>query len=284
MYKLKDEELKAFREDVRETERDIQKYIGIYMSGLILVAGWIVGPQTKPLLKMALDNEGYNIYSVFVVVSLNVIFTCFLIYKSLRVHEAMQFVTYYSDGENGFTHWEIWRRERYSGSKRVRPFYSVMLSLLPICVSFLVMYGSWRVIQIDPKILAAKINKIEAQASDPSKPLLLSADPNQLSSVLKTAKIWFWIVALFHFIPILFFYESLFPASKRWNVINSLKISSVSYDDLDRESDRLSFKRRVRSWPGNVKAKTGIVLVTLNNGIKSGYQVLRKYLSFLKGK
>jgi hypothetical protein len=53
MRLLTKEEQDSFREDFRETEKEIQKYIGVYLSGLILVTGWIVGPQSKPVLEIA---------------------------------------------------------------------------------------------------------------------------------------------------------------------------------------------------------------------------------------
>ena len=64
MRLLTKEEQDSFREDFRETEKEIQKYIGVYLSGLILVTGWIVGPQSKPVLEIALGNAAIT-YSAF---------------------------------------------------------------------------------------------------------------------------------------------------------------------------------------------------------------------------
>ena len=239
MYCLTEKEQETFREDFREKEREIQRYIGVYLSGLVLVTGWIVGPQTKPLIKMALDNYGYNVYALLVVVALNILFTCFLIYKSIIIHEIMQFVTFHSDTESGFQYWENWHRSRQSATRRVRPVYTILLGVLPLCASFFIMFGLWKLLHSDPQFLADRLQEIDSQAiassSNPggtTAPVSSAATPEQLASVFGTVKGWYWIVLSLHSIPLWFFFENVVPTDRRWKIINSRHRPKSFYKDL----------------------------------------------------
>ena len=238
MNLLTKEELEAFRQDYQEKEKEIQRYIGVYLSGLVLVTGWIIGPQSAALLKMVLGNGGYNIYAVLIIVSLNVLFTCFLIYKSLIVHEITQFMTYQSAPETGFKYWEMWRRSPYSATKLARPIYSVLLGVLPIAVSLLLMYGLWRLFRTEPQWLIEQLAVIESNANAAASPNTetilpkMIPDQNQLRTVLATAQIWYWIVAGFHILPLFFFFLNWIPNDRRWAKILALKGPKSSFDKL----------------------------------------------------
>ncbi|HEX5734692.1 MAG TPA: hypothetical protein VF131_17810 [Blastocatellia bacterium] len=241
MYWLTKEELEALRAEFQEKEREIQRYIGVYLSGLVLVTGWIIGPQSTPVLKMVLGNSGYNVYAVLVIISLNVLFTCFLIYKSLIVHEITQFMTYQSKPDSGFKYWEKWRRSPMSATKLARPIYTALLAVLPIAVSILLMYGLWKLFHSDSQSLIDQLERIESSASTPVTPTgqltppKVHLDAGQLGSVLSIAWIWYWIVAGFHILPALFFYWNWIPNDRRWKKINRLRGPNVSYDDLDEQ-------------------------------------------------
>src|SRR4051812_47477564 len=101
-----DKELETFRRDFQDKEREIQRYIGVYLSGLVLFTGWIVGPQSRPLLAMALGNGGYNIYAFLIFVVLNIVFTNFLIYKSIIIHVITQFMTVVAKDDSSFLSWD----------------------------------------------------------------------------------------------------------------------------------------------------------------------------------
>ncbi|HJS82853.1 MAG TPA: hypothetical protein VJ742_08490, partial [Nitrososphaera sp.] len=120
MRYLTDRELETFRRDYQDKEREIQRYIAIYLSGLVLVTGWIIGPQSRPLLVMALGNSGYNLYAFLIFVVLNIVFTNFLIYKSIIIHEITQFMTVVAKPDSGFVYWDSWRRSPQSATKPVR--------------------------------------------------------------------------------------------------------------------------------------------------------------------
>lgn len=243
MYYLSKEERDALREDYREKEREIQRYIGVYLSGLVLVTGWIVGPQTKPILKMALDNYGYNIYALLILAVLNVLFTCFLIYKSIIIHELMQFTTYHSEPESGFKYWEVWRRSNYSVTKRVRSAYTILLGVLPILISFFIMIGVGYLLYSSSQALVDRLNELDLQGAIPnansatlSSYASKSISAEQLNYVFSTAKIWFWAVVAIHVLPFWFFWENVVPTGNLWKKINRVRQPNIKYDDLDDDS------------------------------------------------
>ena len=74
---LTEREQETFRRDFQDKEREIQRYIGVYLSGLVIVTGWVIGPQSRPILAMALGNDGYNVYAFLIFLVLNIVFTNF---------------------------------------------------------------------------------------------------------------------------------------------------------------------------------------------------------------
>lgn len=103
---LEPDDQKQFREDYRQTETEIQKNIAVYLSALVIATGWIFGPQSKPIVQLFLGNEGLNLFGFIVLIAINVVFTCFLTYKSVQVHEIMQFVTYLAPQDSPLLKWE----------------------------------------------------------------------------------------------------------------------------------------------------------------------------------
>jgi hypothetical protein len=222
---LTPKEQETFRRDFQEKEREIQRYIGVYLSGLVLVTGWIIGPQSKPLISMILGNDGYNLYALLLLVVLNVIFINFLIYKSLIVHEVTQFVSYLSGPDSAFNYWESWRRSRQSVTKPVRTIYTISLALLPVFISALIMFILWLYIYGDAQAAADKLNQIE-----PSRP---GVDARHLAAVFQRAKYSYWVVAALHLIPLYFFYHNVRPTNRRWAIIERLRGSESSFEELD---------------------------------------------------
>ncbi|MGI8837486.1 MAG: hypothetical protein ACR2H4_12740 [Pyrinomonadaceae bacterium] len=182
MRHLTDKELETFRRDYQDKEREIQRYIGVYLSGLVLVTGWIIGPQSRPLLVMALGNSGYNLYAFLIFVVLNILFTNCLIYKSLIIDEITQFMTVVAKSDSGFVYWDSWRRSPQSATKPVRAIYTLTLSVLPIAVSVLMMFGVWNLLKADPNQLANRLGVLEgpiASGGSDSKDATDSVSSNQ---------------------------------------------------------------------------------------------------------
>jgi len=234
MRPLTHKEQDVFRKDLQDKEREIQRYIGVYLSGLVLVTGWIIGPQSRPLLVMAIGNNGYSVFAFLIFVILNVLFINFLIYKSILIHEIAQFIAYLSEPESGFLYWESWRRSPQSASRRVRTTYTVMLAVLPISVSFLIMYGLWRLLHSDPKYLADQYRALQQFAMASGTEVSggsLSAE--QLASVFSKAKTIYWAVVFLHVIPFWFIFENILPTKWRWDKIHRMRAAdSCSFNEL----------------------------------------------------
>jgi len=211
MRQLSAKEQETFRKEFLEKEREVQRNIGIYLSGLVLVTGWIVGPQSRPLLAMILGNDGYNIYAILLLVVLNLIFTTFLIYKSLFIHEVTQFSAVLSPPESGFTYWESWRRSSQSATKPVRTIYTVVLAVLPVVISAVLLFVIGRVLYGDAQSLSGKLATINSSNSVPT--------PDELSLVFSKAKYAFWFDVVLHAIPFYFLYQNIGPVYWRWNRI-----------------------------------------------------------------
>lgn len=243
MQWLTKEEQDAFREDFRDKEKEIQRYIGVYLSGFVLVASWIVGPQSKPLLEMAVGNDGLNLIAILLVVVVNILFIIFLIYKSIIEHEITQFITFLSKPESAFNYWESWRRSPQSASRPVRTAYTVSLGVLPVIVSILIMVGIGIIIfGNDPAPLANKINAsraalieelrgTSAQANPATLPRPI--DPIQLAPVFTVAQVLFVLVGLGHLVPFVFLYHNVKPTNKRWDEIKRMRGSDSLFNELN---------------------------------------------------
>lgn len=218
---LSPEEQKAFREEFREIEREIQRYIGVYLSGLVLIIGWIIGPQSRPLIDMALGNNGHNMFGLLLLAALNALFTSFLIYKSLSVHEVTQFVTVLSTPDSAYTYWEHWHRSRHSATKDPVSFlYFVLLTLLPVAVSALIMTSVIALTYQDPQTLSAQLKAHGTTVA-----------PQQLELVFWwTYRIWFVVLAL-HVIPLFFLWVNIVPTRNRWKQINELCSPRPLFED-----------------------------------------------------
>ena len=54
---LEDRQLAPFRKEYLEREKEIQRYIGVYLSCVVIVFSWMIGPQSKPLSHWASPKQ-----------------------------------------------------------------------------------------------------------------------------------------------------------------------------------------------------------------------------------
>ncbi len=158
MRHLTSEEVEQFRTEYRDTEREVQKNIGFYLSALVVASGWILGPQAKSFDEMILGNGGRNIYAFLAIIGVNVAFSVFLSEKSIIIHEISQFIFHQAPDDNPVLNWEAWRRSKQSLSKRVRAMYTITIVTLPILVSAILLYVVWSYAWADPRTLATRID------------------------------------------------------------------------------------------------------------------------------
>jgi hypothetical protein len=211
---LSEAELAAFKEDLREADKEVQGYFRIYyIIGLIAVAAWIISPETKPLSELVVGNGGYNIYAPLAVSFLNSVSMTYLLYKSVEIHEIAQFMSYASPDDSGFVGWETWRRSTISATRWPRLLYTPFLTLVPLAVSASLLYASCR-------ILNTPINQL-TPVQPPSQ--LSAAQIQNINSVFSTAWIAFYIIAGLHVIPVILIYFNVFSVPRRWSVVWSAR-------------------------------------------------------------
>lgn len=281
-----DEQLAEFRKEYLEREKEIQRYIGVYLSGVVIVFSWLIGPQSRPLNEMVLGNDGYNVYAFLMITIVNTLFITFLIYKSLDVHDTTQFIAVYAKPESIYTKWESWRRSDYSITKPVRTWYFFALALLPTVMALLLLSFVASKIFASESSLQSQILRIETSrpVTSPRQPL---ANPNpadapspiatprdvidtftRTQSVFWFAQFVFGLVVLLHALPIMFFYRNAGPTKWQWDTIAKLKESQKAGGPLA-PRDALKLERFIEERPAlpptEAKDKSGKAPVKKDN-------------------
>ncbi len=146
-----DDDLRVFREEYQQLEKDINTYIGLYLSGLLIVTGYVLGKDAKSLHDMIGGNAGYNIYAFLVLGWGNLVFGAALAYKSLDIQEITQFITANSAQGGIYPVWESWRRsDADSLTKKSRPINFGLQLSIPICTQLLLLFGVFRSYHLRP--------------------------------------------------------------------------------------------------------------------------------------
>jgi hypothetical protein len=226
---LTPEEAEAFRDEYREKDREVQRYINVYLGGLAVIAGWIVGPQSQPLILMGTGNGGNNVYVLLALVVFNALFLCFMIFKGIVIHETMQFVTLLSPSESAWPYWEQWRRSRYGLTKAkmkalpVRDLHLGILGLLPLCVSVALLWLIWDLLHTPTTAVVAHVGRIYESAKTASSTYGLADLPDaaQLRRVQAAAMTWFWLAVASHALPLWFLAVHWGFGSYTWRSIAS---------------------------------------------------------------
>jgi len=248
---LTESELDSFREDYRELEKEIQSFFrAYYISGLILVAAWLTGPQSKPLLELALGNGGYNIYAPIGIALLNTVSTISLVYKSISIHEVTQFAARYSKPDSAVNYWERWRRNPENYAKFTRPFYSPLLFIVPFGLSCLILIPTGRILYRQPRELLGEIKNYQVptvttpstrsqttQVAVNNLPYMQAgsnlslqeqeksarqelqdreAYATQIEGIFWLARRWFWVIVGLHAVPLWLGIFNAFIIPKRW--------------------------------------------------------------------
>lgn len=258
MRLLNDDEQKLFREEYQQKETEIQKNIAVYLSALVVATGWVFGPQSKPIIQICLGNEGANIFGILILLAVNVIFTCFLTYKSIEIHEITQFIAYLSPAESALQYWESWRRSSQSLTKMafVRQHYMLGIVLVPFWVSILLLWGTHHLIYLEPGEIVQAIQRVQSEERVKMGQVSFSASPSlsiapvspsvqqplaemtgRLSRTLHTAQISWRFVLAFHYFPLLFFTVSWLAAGRKWRDIRHQKSGTPTFEKLEELGD-----------------------------------------------
>lgn len=203
------DEQSAFRKDFQDKEAEINRYITIYLSAIAVVTGWLIGPQSKTAVELVTGNNGYNILGWYSIVLINIVFSCFLAYKGLIIHDVTQFMTYLAPAESGFMAWESWRRSPYSATRRVRPAYAIIIAGVPLLVAAAALAMLWRILHVAPQQWAQWANAAVGNHGP-------EVDVAELTNAFALSRQAWWCVLLLHAIPLWFFFESVGPTNRRW--------------------------------------------------------------------
>lgn len=250
---LTDSEQLMFRKDFQDKEGEIQKSIIVYLSALVAIAGWLIGSQSKGALELALGNGGYNIYAWLFALIVNIVFSCFLTYKGIIIHDLMQFVYYLSPKQTGLLYWEQWRRSPLSRSLRTRNVYHALLALPPIIVAAIVTAALGVLLFSNPSDLMSSMSHakdgpdvlLAKQTSSATGENLSATTESAINTRIASENIrstfrlarWIWLfVLLLHSFPIWFFVESVIPVNRQWAALRRLRPELPVFGGLSRLS------------------------------------------------
>lgn len=218
---LDPDHLAAFRKDFQDKEGEINKYISIYLSALAVVTGWIIGPQSKSALTLIVGNNAYNISLLFAVVFINVVFSGFLAYKGLIIHDVTQFVAYAAPVNDGYLAWEGWRRSKYSATTRVRKMYAGMISAIPVLVSIALMV-----------LLAYFLLHSPGQLAIWAKQAGADTNLEQITRARVIGGVLWVLMAALHAVPVRLFRESAARTECTWKELLALRPDILRFDSL----------------------------------------------------
>jgi hypothetical protein len=230
LRELTPDEQAAFRKDYQDKESEINRYIAVYLSAIAVVTGWLIGPQSKTIVELVTGNNGYNLFGWYAILFINIVFSCFLAYKGLIIHDVMQFVTFTAPDQSAFVYWEAWRRSKYSATKRVRAAYATVIAAVPILVALILMWVLRRFLAIPAEDWASWASKARQAAQTSNVNPLTPIDLNQLRAALHLAQGWWWGMLLLHLIPIWFFAESIGPTNWRWHDVLKARPTIPDFD------------------------------------------------------
>jgi hypothetical protein len=154
--RLNQSQIEVFRAEYLSIERDIQRFITIYLSAIGVGISWLIGPGKLDIAYAVSGNAGRNIFFLLALALINLVFFCLVLYKGIEIHELAQFTTYFADERSPVDLWEQWRRSSASLTKPMRSIVLALTSgfpgLLAVCfIGFLFYVIYWDSALIQPR-------------------------------------------------------------------------------------------------------------------------------------
>lgn len=220
------DEQKLLREEYRDIEKAVDRFVAVYLTALAAGAFYLLGPDRLTPKQILSGNGGYNIYAVLSLSVVNLAFVCFVLYKGLEIHELMQFATNRAPAGSMIREWEAWRRDATSLTRSIRVYHFAFTSGFPVLVAFGLMSLSFVAVFRVPRSL------VDWGALD----------------VLSTASYSWVAVFLLHLVvlPVYVFLNSS-EASRRWHALAHLPVGA----SRSRVVERLKQMSRLRRNGGS---------------------------------
>lgn len=238
MRYLTEAEQTELRKEYQQREDEIQKNIAVYLSALVVVVGWVFAPQAKPVVQTVVGNDGLNIIGILILLGVNAIFTSFLVYKSVQIHEVMQFLSVFAAPDSGWRYWEYWRRSKHALTKQwgTRAYYMVAIGFVPGWISLIGLVGTYVLISQAPADLAMAVMTSQVSSATAQSNLTPATPPKdvvqRVANNLAWAKsLWRFILAI-HYVPLLFVFVSWIAGGRKWREVQKLPPDLSAIDDL----------------------------------------------------
>jgi len=192
---LTPEEEEMLRIDFRNNDLEIQKSFWAYFAAAAVLLVLFVTSRFTSLLAVVTGNGGYNAFAFLAFALFNVMYTCYMLYRSLNIHETMQLLILFSPPDSGMLNWEAWRRSSQSATRPVRGFYHAILLGLPLLASLVILGGVLHLLWATHALDALRVPMWTA---------------------------W-WLVVGLHALPFWFGYHCMGPTTRRWEGIATLR-------------------------------------------------------------
>lgn len=146
------EDFKARWQELLNFENENNRWTTLYVTALLLVIGWILNNASKYGNLKNLYAESDNAYFIIGIAVVNALYTFAMAFKGYQIQQIALYQYRFLGGQiwglsrTPFNEWERYRREKFGTDgkpERIRIAYFVLISSLPIIVSYTIIILYW---------------------------------------------------------------------------------------------------------------------------------------------
>ena len=156
------EDFKARWQELLNLASENNRWQTLYVTALMLVIGWIINISKDYESIEAIFDKGNNSIFILVLAGINAIYTLAIAYRGYNIQEIGLYLytntakkinerignkntatEILSEVEDIFNSWERWRRSTDGTPKWIRFLFYPVVSILPLLVSFTILYLYW---------------------------------------------------------------------------------------------------------------------------------------------
>lgn len=156
------EDFKARWQELLNLANENNRWQTLYVTALILVIGWVINISKDYENLKDIFDKGNNSIFILALAGINAIYTLAIAYRGYNIQEIGLYlytktarkineiicannanIEIRSEVENTFNSWEKWRRRKDGGPKWIRFLFYPIVSILPLFVSFTILYLYW---------------------------------------------------------------------------------------------------------------------------------------------